>query len=117
MSTEDKKITLPRSIGYGITDIMGGGAFTVIGVYLLFFFTTYGGLTPIEAGSIIAIARIVDAVVSLSIGSVTDGFFKYKLGRKFGRRRFFLLIGSPLMFTYTLLWISDMNYFYYLFTY
>lgn len=37
MSISSKKITIPVSIGYGMTDIMGGGAFTVIGAWLLFF--------------------------------------------------------------------------------
>ncbi|MBS4207373.1 MFS transporter [Bacillus sp. FJAT-50079] len=48
---------------------------------------------------------------------MTDNFLKNKLGRKFGRRRFFLLIGSPLMLTYILLWVTGMNYWYYLATY
>jgi oligogalacturonide transporter len=117
MSVKDKKVTLRTSIGFGLTDIMGGGAFTIIGAWLLFFFTTFAGLSPVEAASIIAIARIVDAVVALFVGSISDKFFKYKLGRMFGRRRFFLLIGSPLMLTYVLLWVSGMNYWYYLFTY
>ncbi len=30
MSRTAKKITIPVSIGYGLTDIMGGGAFTVV---------------------------------------------------------------------------------------
>ncbi|MBU8880710.1 MFS transporter [Bacillus sp. FJAT-29790] len=117
MAKRDKKITLRTSIGFGLTDIMGGGAFTVIGAWLLFFYTTFVGLSPVEAASIIAIARIVDAVISLFIGGLTDNFFKNKLGRKFGRRRFFLLIGSPLMLTYVLLWFTGMNYWYYLGTY
>ena len=117
MSVKDKKVTLRTSVGFGLTDIMGGGAFTIIGAWLLFFFTTFAGLSPVEAASIIAIARIVDAVVALFVGSISDKFFKYKLGRMFGRRRFFLLIGSPLMLTYVLLWVSGMNYWYYLFTY
>ena len=117
MAKKDKKITLRTSIGFGLTDIMGGGAFTVIGAWLLFFFTVYAGLSPIEAASIIAIARIVDAVASLFMGNITDKFNKYKIGRKFGRRRFFLLIGSPLMLTYILLWVTGMNFWYYLFSY
>lgn len=28
MSRTNRKITIPVSIGYGLTDIMGGGAFT-----------------------------------------------------------------------------------------
>lgn len=114
MSRITRKITIPVSIGYGLTDIMGGGAFTIIGAWLLFFYTTFVGLTPIEAASIVAIARIVDAIVSLFMGSFTDHFYKTYLGKKFGRRRFFLLIGAPLMLVYSLLWITGMNYWFYL---
>lgn len=112
-----KKITIPVSIGYGLTDIMGGGAFTVIGAWLLFFYTTFVGLSPVEAASIVAIARIVDAIVSLFMGSFTDHFYKNYFGKKFGRRRFFLLIGAPLMLVYALLWLDGMTYGFYLAVY
>jgi len=114
MAIINKKITIPIGLGYGITDLMGGGAFTIIGAWLLFFYTTYAGLTPIEAASIVGIARIVDAIVSLSIGSISDNFYKTRLGKRFGRRRFFLLIGSPLMLVFALLWLTGMGYWYYL---
>ncbi|MEG0953039.1 MAG: MFS transporter [Acinetobacter sp.] len=117
MSRTTRKITIPISIGYGMTDIMGGGAFTVIGAWLLFFYTTFVGLSPVEAASIVAIARIVDAIVSLFMGSFTDHFYKNALGKKFGRRRFFLLIGAPLMLVYTLLWLTGMNFWFYLSVY
>lgn len=117
MSRAKKNVTIPVSIGYGLTDIMGGGAFTVIGAWLLFFYTTFVGLSPIEAASIVAIARIVDAVVSLFMGSLTDHFYKNYFGKKFGRRRFFLLIGAPLMLVYALLWLDGMSYAFYLAVY
>lgn len=117
MNRPVRKVTLPISIGYGMTDIMGGGAFTVIGAWLLFFYTTYVGLSPIEAASILAIARIVDAVVSLFMGSFTDHFYKNALGKRFGRRRFFLLAGAPLMLVYILLWLNGMNFWFYLSVY
>ncbi|HAS1440214.1 TPA: MFS transporter, partial [Enterobacter hormaechei] len=117
MSRTAKKITIPVSIGYGLTDIMGGGAFTVIGAWLLFFYTTFVGLSPVEAASIVAIARIVDAIVSLFMGSFTDHFYKNYFGKKFGRRRFFLLIGAPLMLVYALLWLDGMTYGFYLAVY
>lgn len=117
MSTKEKKITIPVGLGYGLIDLMGGGAFTIIGAFLLFFYTTFAGLSPLEGASIIAIARLVDAVVSLLIGSITDNFNKTKLGKRFGRRRFFLLIGSPLMIVYSLLWVTGRGFFYYLITY
>lgn len=117
MSRKNRKITIPVSIGYGLTDIMGGGAFTVIGAWLLFFYTTFVGLSPVEAASIVAIARIVDAIVSLFMGSFTDHFYTNYFGKKFGRRRFFLLIGAPLMLVYALLWLDGMNYGFYLTVY
>jgi oligogalacturonide transporter len=117
MSRKQRKVTIPVSIGYGMTDIMGGGAFTVIGAWLLFYYTTFVGLSPLQAASIVAIARIVDAIVSLFMGSFTDHFYKNALGKKFGRRRFFLLIGAPLMLVYVLLWLNGMNFWFYLAVY
>ncbi|AVF25167.1 Glucuronide permease [Paenibacillus larvae subsp. larvae] len=117
MRQRQEKISLPTAIGFGLTDIMGGGAFTVIGAFMLFFYTTFAGLSAVQAASIIGIARIVDAFSSLVIGSLTDNFYKTKIGRKVGRRHFFLLIGSPLMLVYALLWVTGMGYWYYLFTY
>jgi len=117
MSNKAKKITVGVGLGYGLIDAMGGGAFTIIGAFLLFFYTTFAGLSPLQAASIIGIARLVDAVVSLSIGSITDNFYKTKLGKIFGRRRFFLLIGSPLMAVYAMLWVTGRGYWYYLISY
>ncbi|WP_342498400.1 MFS transporter [Bacillus sp. FSL M8-0350] len=103
MQTENRKLTLKNYIGYGTMDLFGGGAFAIIGAWMLYFFITYCGLTPVEAGSIIAIARIIDAIASPIMGHITDNFGRTKLGKKFGRRRFFLLVGSPLMIIYSLL--------------
>jgi oligogalacturonide transporter len=113
----ERRVGYGIAIGYGVTDLFGGGAFAVIGTWLLFFYTTYCGLTVLEAGSIFAIARIIDAILSPVMGYITDNFGNTWLGRKFGRRRFFLLISSPLMFLYALVWVTDMNYWYYLGTY
>ena len=113
----ERRVGYGTAIGYGVTDLFGGGAFAVIGTWLLFFYTTYCGLTVLEAGSIFAIARIIDAILSPVMGYITDNFAHTWLGRKFGRRRFFLLISSPLMFLYALVWVTDMSYWYYLGTY
>lgn len=112
-----KKINLLRAIGYGLPDMMGGGAFTIIGAWLLFYWTTYAGLTAVQAGLILGIARIVDAITSLLMGSITDNFYKTKLGQIFGRRHFFLLIGSPLMLVFILMWVAHMHFIYYLVSY
>jgi oligogalacturonide transporter len=51
------------------------------------------------------------------MGYITDNFANTWLGKKFGRRRFFLLISAPMMFLYALVWVTDMSYWYYLGTY
>lgn len=109
-----KPITLGRAVAYGLPDLMGGGAITIIGAFLLYFFTTFAGLTAIQGATIIGIARIVDAVTSLVMGSLTDNFYRTRLGQRFGRRHFFLTIGAPLMFAYVLMWIPNMAFLYYL---
>ena len=106
----ERRVGYGIAIGYGVTDLFGGGAFAIIGSWLLYFYTTYCGLTVLEAGSIFAIARVIDALLSPIMGYITDNFGGTWLGRKFGRRRFFLLLSSPLMLLYALLWVTGMNY-------
>ncbi len=115
--TPHKKIGIWRSIGFGVTDVWGGGSLAIIGSWLLFFYTTYAGLSATEGASILAIARFVDAFSSLFMGNLTDEFYRTKLGRRFGRRHFFLMIGAPLTFVFALQWVVGMSYWYYLFSY
>lgn len=111
------KITLGRGICYGISDFIGGGSMTIIGAWMLFFYTTYCGLTAVQGGLIIGVSRIVDAFTTLCMGSLTDHFYKTRLGKRFGRRHFFMLFGSPLLLSYAVLWISGLNFWYYLVSY
>jgi oligogalacturonide transporter len=104
-----------RSIAFGVTDLMGGGYGALIGAYLMFFFTTFCNLNPLEAGTIIGLAKIVDSITAIIMGKLSDAFWKTKLGRKYGRRHFFLLIGSPIiLIVYSLLWIPGIGFWYYL---
>lgn len=80
---------LRNYVCYGLADVIGSGAFTLVSAWLLFFLTTFCGLTPIQAGSLFAVARIVDVIMCPVIGYVSDNFHKARLGRLFGRRRFF----------------------------
>ena len=112
-----RKITLGRGICYGISDFIGGGSMTIIGAWMLFFYTTYCGLTAVQGGLIIGLSRIVDAFTTLGMGSLTDHFYKTRLGKRFGRRHFFMLFGSPLLLMYAVLWISGLNFWYYLVSY
>lgn len=113
-----RKVGIWRSIAFGVTDMMGGGYGALVSAYLMFFFTTFCDLSALEAGSIIGLAKVVDSITSIIMGKLSDSFWKTSLGRRFGRRHFFLLIGSPLvLIVYSALWIPTGNYVYYLVVY
>lgn len=71
------------------------------------------GLTPIEATLIFAAARVLDAVVSPLMGFLTDNFGTTWLGKRFGRRKFFILLGIPCVFSYSAMWVGEMGFWYY----
>jgi len=112
-----RKIGLANYLAYGSGDFLGAGTTALTAAWLLYFYTTFCGLTPVEATFIFAMARVLDAVVSPLMGFLTDNFGATWLGRRFGRRKFFILLGIPLVFSYTFMWVGGMGYGYYLATY
>ncbi|RHW52144.1 MFS transporter [Bombilactobacillus bombi] len=112
-----KKITVTRGIGFGLTDLMGGGWNNIVSG-VIFAFVMSQGISPALAGAITGIGRIFDAVFSLFFGAITDNFYRTKLGQKFGRRHFFILLGG-ILFTimFPLFWVKSDNWLYYLFVY
>lgn len=117
LDAKPRKITLLTRIAYGSGNLLGSGALAISGSWLLFFFTTFCGLPVFQASLIFSIATYLDVIINPIMGFVTDNFNNNRLGRKFGRRRFFIMIGIPLMLLYPAMWITGMNFFYYLFTY
>ncbi|WP_313081738.1 MFS transporter [Atlantibacter sp.] len=112
-----RKIGLLNYLAYGSGDFLGAGTTALTAAWLLYFYTTFCGLTPVEATFIFAMARVLDAVVSPLMGFLTDNFGSTWLGQRFGRRKFFILLGIPLVFSYTFMWVDGMSYGYYLATY
>jgi oligogalacturonide transporter len=102
---------------YGVADVFGAGSMAVIAGWILFFYSTFCGLTAVEASGIFAIARLFDAVWSPLLGHISDSIGATRLGRRFGRRRVFLLCAIPLLPSFALMWISGHTYLYYLCTY
>lgn len=112
-----RKIGLANYLAYGSGDFLGAGTTALTAAWLLYFYTTFCGLSPIEATFIFAAARVLDAVVSPLMGFLTDNFGTTWLGKRFGRRKFFILLGIPCVFSYSLMWVGDMGFWYYLLTY
>jgi oligogalacturonide transporter len=113
----NRQISLKHTLGYGSANLLGSGALAISGAWLMYFYTTFCGLTVVQAAAIFSLASILDAVSNPLIGYITDNFYRTKLGRLFGRRRFFILIGIPLVLLYPLLWVEGFGFWYYLFTY
>ncbi|WP_035895256.1 MFS transporter, partial [Kluyvera ascorbata] len=112
-----RKIGLVNYFAYGSGDFLGAGTTALTAAWLLYFYTTFCGLSPIEATFIFATARVLDAVVSPLMGFLTDNFGSTWFGKRFGRRKFFILLGIPCVFSYSFMWIGEMSFWYYLVTY
>lgn len=114
---QPKKITVTRGIGYGLTDLMGGGWNNIVSG-VIFAFVLSQGIGPALAGAITGIGRIVDALFSLFFGAITDDFYRTKLGQRFGRRHFFILLGGILFaILFPLFWVRSDDWRYYLLIY
>jgi oligogalacturonide transporter len=104
-------------IAYGVTDILGAGSMAVVAGWILFFYSTFCGLSAVEATGIFAISRLIDAIWSPLVGHVSDYLGGTWLGRRFGRRRIILLCAIPFLPSFALMWIGGHTYLYYLCTY
>ncbi len=113
----ERQVRTGHYIAYGSNDFLGAGAMSIIGVWILFFYTTFCGLTAAQAGIIFVVARLLDAFFSPVIGYISDHFHHTRLGQKFGRRRFFILLAIPLLPSFALMWVEGQTFWYYLITY
>lgn len=111
------KIEIGRSIGFGVFSFFSISMQGLVGAWLLFFYTTFCGLSAGQGATIFLIGRVADAIASLVMGNISDNIYKYRLGRKYGRRHIFLLVAIPAVLVPITLWISGMSYWYYLVTY
>lgn len=112
-----KLISFKHTFCYGSAKMLGSGALAISGAWLMYFYTTFCGLTLVEAASIFSVASIIDAISNPVMGYLIDKFYNARQVRLFGRRRFFILLGVPLVLVYPLLWVSGFGFWYYMATY
>ena len=112
-----RQVRFGHYVAYGANDFLGAGAMSIIGFWILFFYTTFCGLSATQATIIFATARLLDAFFSPVIGYISDRFHNTWLGKKFGRRRFFILLAVPLVPSFALMWVEGQTFWYYLITY
>ncbi|WP_083487297.1 MFS transporter [Limosilactobacillus secaliphilus] len=117
MSRKNHKITNWTRIAYGCGHLMGNSVSAMSGVWMLYFFTTFGNLSAKDAATIFSVGTLLQGFANPIIAFISDNFNATRLGRRFGRRRFWIMIGAPLMLTYPLQFIPHMGYWYYFFAY
>ncbi|KQY88971.1 MULTISPECIES: MFS transporter [Roseateles] len=100
--------------GWGSGDMLGAGAQAVITGWLFYFFTTFCGLSAVDAGLILGLPRLLEAITCPLIGYVSDNLRHTWVGRKIGRRKLFLLITIPLLPSFALIFRTGHTFTYYL---
>lgn len=104
-------------LAYGSNDVLGAGSMAVISGWVLIFYTQFCGLEAWQAALIFTVARVLDAIASPVIGHLSDNMGETALGRRFGRRRFFILAAIPLLPSFAIMWVAGQSFWYYLVTY
>jgi oligogalacturonide transporter len=116
-AAQPRPVRLINYLAYGSNDVLGAGSMAVISGWVLFFYTTFAGLDAWQAGLIFGIARLLDAIASPLIGHISDNMGETRLGRRFGRRRFFILAAIPLLPSFAIMWVAGQSFWFYLVTY
>lgn len=107
-TVDARKIGLREAVGFGIGDFYGGGQLTLAATYLSLFWTRFCGLGIGAAQTVIGMSAIISAVAALLFGVFDDNLYRFRVGRRFGRRRLLLLVTSPLLLTGIFLWLPGM---------
>lgn len=98
----DFKSTVVPMINYSYANIFMGGAGYIISMYFMIFLTDVVNISLTQAGTVVMIATIWDAVTDPVMGIITD-----RTRSKYGKHRRYLALGVPVLFiSYTLLWNS-----------
>ncbi|MDT7013187.1 MFS transporter [Levilactobacillus namurensis] len=77
---------------YGATDMAGNLIWQIVGLYLLFYYTTVLGISPAFVGTLFLVVRVIDAFDGVVYGYLIDHTHS-----KYGKSRpYFLWFGVPL---------------------
>lgn len=87
-----KNNNLGKKLAFASADIFGGGSFNIINFLYPGFLAITVGISPYWIGVIVLIARVWDAITDPLMGHISD-----RTESKFGKRRIYLVIASPLV--------------------
>mgnify|MGYP004664213047 FL=1 len=87
------KVSLGNKIAFACGDVFGGGSFNIINFLFVPFLTLTVGIPMYWVGVIMLVSKIWDGIIDPFIGNISDA----KQPKKYGKRRFFMLICAPLL--------------------
>lgn len=87
-----KKNQFLQKIAFASADLFGGGSFNIINFLYPGFLALTVGISPFWSSFIMLISRVFDAVIDPLIGWISD-----RTSSKFGKRRIYLIVVSPLI--------------------
>ena len=96
------KLTLPVKLAYGAGDLGAGLTSQFLAFFLLIFLIDVAGMSPIVAGSVLALGKIWDAVNDPLVGLLSDRT-KTRWGRRYP---WMFLTAIPFGISYFLVWIA-----------
>ncbi|AEB06674.1 sugar transport symporter [Coriobacterium glomerans PW2] len=98
-------IGFQNALGVGAWDMFNSGTGGLVGSWLLYFLTSFGGVNPGIAAILISVRLFVDMIWAPIVAAISDDFYRFAVGRKYGRRRFFLIFSIPTSISFVLVWI------------
>lgn len=84
--------SLKKKLAFASADVFGGGSFNIINFLYPTFLAITVGISPFWISFIVLVARIWDAITDPIMGYISD-----KTNSRFGKRRIYLIVSSPLI--------------------
>lgn len=88
-AAEVQKPKLAAELAWASGSFATGALFNGMALFALFFMTSFLGIEPAIAGTIILVTRIYDGIIDPAIGALSD-----RTNHRWGPRRIYLLIGA-----------------------
>ena len=86
---QNQKVSMAEKVGYGLGDCSANLVFQMMMIYQTKFYTDVFGLEGAIAGTVMLVARIVDAFVDPTVGILSD-----RTQTKWGKYRPWVLLDS-----------------------
>jgi len=85
----EERLTLKKSLGYGLCGITQSGVYNLVSCYMLLYLTSVAGMKTELAGTIVSFGMIMEMISGLVIGKMSDSCTSH-----LGRRRPFIMASA-----------------------